>query len=418
MIWIRATASGTESRASAGSRGSLIDLSLTLAFGAVLWSSTSLGAPYDGEWDSGVTAPGAAADLDGPMSVGDAGDIGGLPPGEAWATDCTSCDSLPCGCAKPCGRHRTALIEICPHGHGDGCWIGRADALILWRNAPPDRALIESSTTAAPLLNANGLDSTAAAGPRFTIMRLDNCTGHAWEATYLRAANFRSLRPLPASPDYQYALAPPGIYSEVPAQPFDSGTVNLGSRLQSFELNRHLALGRNLRWLTGFRWVEWQEQFTLSDTVATAPPIDDLYQTNCINSLYGGQIGLDANLLNFSWIRFDSVIKAGAYFNTAVQSSAYTTNDPANPGTVSVAVGETPASGAFVGELGMTAVMPITTCVDFRLGYFGLWLSGIAQPTQQLGGQTLVPSEPVEGSLNTNGGVVVQGVSIGLEGRW
>jgi hypothetical protein len=392
-------------------------LAWILAIGALLPSSTSR-AQSGGAWDAVVAHPDAGMPGDGSASVSDIGGWSGPSAAEAWASDCTSCDSLPCGCAKPCGRHRSALIELCPHGHGDGCWIGRADALILWRNAPPDRPLIEAGTTGAPLLNANGLDSTAAAGPRFTLMRLDNCTGHAWEATYLRAANFRSIRPLPASPDYQYALVPPGIYSDVPAQPFDSGTVNLGSRLQSFELNRHLALSKNLRWLAGFRWVEWQEQFTLSDAVATAPPITDFYQTDCINSLYGGQIGLDANLLTFSWIRFDSVIKAGAYFNTAVQSSEYTTSDPANPGTVSVAVGETPASGAFVGEVGMTAVLPITNCIDFRLGYFGLWLSGIAQPTQQLSGQNLIPSEPVEGSLNTDGGVVVQGVSIGLEGRW
>lgn len=400
-----------------GAGHALATLAGILALGAPLTSATSL-AQSGGAWDAVVAPPDAGVPGDSSASVGDIDGLGGPHADEAWASDCKSCNSLPCGCHKPCGRHRAALIEICPHGHGDGCWIGRADALILWRNAPPDRPLIEAGTTGLPLLNANGLDSAAAAGPRFTLMRLDNCTGHAWEATYLRAANFRSIRPLLASPDYQYALVPPGIYSEVPAQPFDSGTVNLGSRLQSFELNRHLSLGRNVRWLAGFRWVEWQEQFTLSDAVATEPPITDFYQTDCINSLYGGQIGLDANLLTFSWIRFDSVIKAGAYFNTAVQSSEYTTNDPANPGTVSVAVGETPASGAFVGEVGMTAVVPITTCVDFRLGYFGLWLSGIAQPTQQLSGQNLIPSEPVAGSLNTDGGVVVQGLSIGLEGRW
>jgi hypothetical protein len=66
----------------------------------------------------------------------------------------------------------------------------------------------------------------------------------------------------------------------------------------------------------------------------------------------------------------------------------------------------------------MTGVMPITSCLDFRFGYFALWLSGIAQPTQQLSGQQLVPGEDASGSLATNGGVVVQGVTLGLEGRW
>ena len=48
-----------------------------------------------------------------------------------------------------------------------GCWIGRADALILWRNAPPDRLLVHTGDEfATPVLDANQLDSTAAAGPR------------------------------------------------------------------------------------------------------------------------------------------------------------------------------------------------------------------------------------------------------------
>lgn len=338
--------------------------------------------------------------------------------GSLYASGCATCGTEGgCDCSFACNPPGLAQLFSKFHDRGRACWIGRADALILWRNAPPDRPLIESSTTGLPLLNANGLDSTAAAGPRVSVIRLDKCSGHGIEATYLRAANFRSQRPLPANTAYQYALAPPGIYSETPAQPFDSGDVNLGSQLQSFELNGLLAHGPNLRWIAGFRWIQWQEDFRLTDSVSTLG-ISDLYETNSFNDMYGGQIGLDANLLRLGWFRLESLIKAGVYYNTAVQSSAYSTNDPASPGTVSVAVGETPASGAFAGELGVTGVFPLTSCIDFRLGYFGLWLSGIAQPTQQLSGQNLIPGQPIRGSLNTNGGVVLQGVSLGLEGRW
>jgi len=321
---------------------------------------------------------------------------------------CSSCSGH--GCDHCC---RTALIDHCGH-HKNACWIGRVDALILWRNAPPDRPLIGNGLVTGPLLNANGMDSTAAAGPRFSVFRVNNCTGHAIEATYLRAANFRSIRPLSAVSE-PYELAAPGIFGNE-LLPFDSGNANLGSRLQSFELNRHHCHGKFLRFLAGFRWIEWQEQFTLQG--ASAGGINDFYQTNCFNDLYGGQIGVDANLLALSWIRFDGLVKAGAYYNNAGQSSQFVTTDPANPGAASVRVGESPLSGAFAGELGFTGVMPITNCIDFRFGYFGLWLSGIAQPTQQLSGQQLTPGEPVVGSINANGGVVLQGVSLGLEGRW
>ena len=366
--------------------------------------------------ESGIPQDGQSFATDGVVTSDDGGGErildGGDTPYEAYASSgdgcCPSCTGA--GCDQCCP---SAMIDTGCH-EKKACWIGRADALILWRNAPPDRPLVDNALVTGPLLNANGMDSTAAAGPRFSIFRVNNCTGHAVEATYLRAANFRSIRPLEAVSE-QYVTAAPGIYGNAPLA-FDSGNANLGSRLQSFELNRHHAHGKFLRFLAGFRWIDWQEQFTLQDT--SAGGITDFYQTGCFNDLYGGQIGIDANLLATPWIRFDGVVKAGAYYNNAVQSSEYTTSDPVNPGTATVAVGESPASGAFAGELGFTGVVPITSCLDFRFGYFGLWLSGIAQATQQLSGQQLTPGLPVEGTINTNGGVLVQGVSLGLEGRW
>ena len=366
--------------------------------------------------ESGIPQDGQSFATDGVVASDDGGGErildGGDTPYEAYASSgdgcCPSCTGA--GCDQCCP---SAMIDTGCH-EKKACWIGRADALILWRNAPPDRPLVDNALVTGPLLNANGMDSTAAAGPRFSIFRVNNCTGHAVEATYLRAANFRSIRPLEAVSE-QYVTAAPGIYGNAPLA-FDSGNANLGSRLQSFELNRHHAHGKFLRFLAGFRWIDWQEQFTLQDT--SAGGITDFYQTGCFNDLYGGQIGIDANLLATPWIRFDGVVKAGAYYNNAVQSSEYTTSDPVNPGTATVAVGESPASGAFAGELGFTGVVPITSCLDFRFGYFGLWLSGIAQATQQLSGQQLTPGLPVEGTINTNGGVLVQGVSLGLEGRW
>ncbi|MEY3206609.1 MAG: hypothetical protein RLZZ21_2940 [Planctomycetota bacterium] len=341
----------------------------------------------------------------------------------ATCTDgCTTCGDGGCRCGNCGGDPPGFLQKLCGiHDKTGACWAGRVDALILWRNAPPDRLLVQTGDEfATPVLDANQLDSTAAAGPRVSLIRRDKCSGNAWEATYLRAANFRSQRYLPVSSEFAYAIAPPGIYDNNEAQAFDEGAVNLGSRLQSFEFNRLIAEGQRFRWLAGFRWVEWQENFSLADAnYQFDPPINDLYQTDTINSLYGGQIGAELCVLTLPWLRVDSVVKAGAYYNNAVQRSSYTTDEFDLAGeTVSIRVGDSPASCGFIGEVGMTGVMPITSCLDFRFGYFALWLSGIAQPTQQLSGQTLVPGEDPSGSLATNGGVVVQGVTLGLEGRW
>jgi hypothetical protein len=303
------------------------------------------------------------------------------------------------------------LFDIsCGNHSQNACWVGRADALILWRDAPPGPALVSNGV----VLGASDLDSSPAAGPRLSLLRVNNCTGDAVELGYMWVGNFQGsdLLPLSATP---YQLVAPGIYGN-DGLTFDSGIVSLTSRLQSAELNRHLALGRNVRFLAGFRWFEWRERFTLQSS--SLGGTEDFFQTNCINNLYGGQIGLDANLLSGHWIRFDSVVKAGMYYNNAVQSSLYTTNDPVNPGTASVSVGESPLSGAFAGEVGFTGVVPLTCCLDFRFGYFALWLSGIAQPTQQLDGQQLTPGQPVFGTINGSGGAFLQGATVGLEARF
>lgn len=359
--------------------------------------------------DGLADAAAAAAADDGSVTISDGGKADTS--SSFWPTFAT-----PCPDGSDCDPWRIGDCLESLRCRKKACWIGRADALLAWRNAPPYRPLIDAGDGSAPVLNANQLDSTAAAGPRVAILREDYCTGNAWEVGYLRAANFRSQRILDVP---QYALAPPGIYNNVNLQPFDTGTVNLGSMIQGLEVNHYRRLGQNVRWLAGFRWIEWQEQFTLQDQVTTVDPvINDFYQTKCVNDLYGGQIGADARVLSFTWLRVDSVVKAGAYYNNAVQSSVYTTDDPANPGTASVAVGQSPASCGFVGEVGITGAIPITSWLDFRIGYVGLWLSGIAQPTQQLSGQTLTPGFESLGSLSTNGGVLVQGITIGLEGRW
>jgi hypothetical protein len=138
------------------------------------------------------------------------------------------------------------------------------------------------------------------------------------------------------------------------------------------------------------------------------------------NNLFGGQIGLDTMLWQPSkHFRLEGLVKAGAYYNSAYQSSSYQNYVGGVPfeGN-SGSAGSSPAVCSFAGELGLTGVVPICCNVDFRFGYFGLWLTSLAQPTNQLSNQLLVPNAPTYTSLTTNGNVVLQGLSLGLEGRW
>ena len=147
---------------------------------------------------------------------------------------------------------------------------------------------------------------------------------------------------------------------------------------------------------------------------------EDIFATNTYNNLFGGQIGLDTLLWQHSkHFRLEGLMKAGAYYNAASQTSYYQQNLGGAPFYANgVNVGMSPATASFVGELGLTGVIPICCNVDLRIGYFGLWLTSLAQPTNQLAGQTLVEGATTNGSLATNGNVVLQGLSLGLEGRW
>ena len=340
--------------------------------------------------------------------------------GQGGSGDCEDDGILGCIADRHCGR----MVDCDPpglfqklaklHKNSGACWAGRADALFLWRNAPDSLSLMTVTGGGPVVLNANQLESAMAAGPRFSLFRTDAC-GNAWETTYFRAFNFRSQRTLPFI-DQGYDVAP-NILTPTGETGLDGASMNLGSGIQSFEVNRYHCHGPNLRFLAGFRWVEWRESATLSTNGGTTSgtPFTDTYQSNVFNSLYGGQIGFDARVLSLKWLRVDSVMKGGAYGNNvAVNSLLVQENAGVNQ---PYSFSQSPASCGFVGELGFTGVLPITNCLDIRVGYLGLWLQGLAQPTRQYPVEDLAAVPPT-GTIDTKGGTVVQGVSLGLEGRW
>jgi hypothetical protein len=71
-----------------------------------------------------------------------------------------------------------------------------------------------------------------------------------------------------------------------------------------------------------------------------------------------------------------------------------------------------------VGELGVTGVYDITERISLRAGYTIFWLGGLALAPNQFDRQKLCPDNLIMGATDTAGSVVVQGISLGLEGRW
>jgi hypothetical protein len=315
-----------------------------------------------------------------------------LPQWPLWNTSCNTCGSANCSCQN--SRHGI-FGNLFDRRHG--CWVGRFDALVLWRNSPQARPLFTLGGVDA--LDADQLESDVLAAPRISLFHVNKC-GYGTEFTYIYAGNFYAQQSRTVD-----AYAAPGIYGNTSPTPSSANATLLG-QLQSFEANSRTPIANgNIQFIAGFRWVQWQEALQID----TLPGPN--YLTNCFNDLYGGQIGFDTLLYRSNGgIRLEGLIKAGAYYNEAVQHSA--------AGTSQLSASGSPASGAFVGEVGLTGVAPISRNWDIRVGYFGLWLESIAQPSRQLSGQRLPPASPPGSSLSTIGNVVLQGVSLGIEGHW
>jgi hypothetical protein len=347
--------------------------------------------------------PQTIAEDDGGLAEGDQPTDESWIPTDQFAEGAPGCQDCPHDSDCRPGQH----CDVCEPPYGminrlidnkHACWTFRTDALLLWRDAPRSSQLINTFPDELPALNANQLESTPAAGPRFSLFRTNGC-GDAIEATYFRAANFRSQAALPfAANGYSPAFLP------IPAT-YDSVSANLGSSLQSFELNGRMTVFPTIQILGGFRWFQWEENLQL---IGSTTGGQDFIASDCTNDLYGYQIGFDSLLLGTRWLRLEGLMKGGAYYNNSRQITVATT--VLGPFETRA---DTPKGAAFVGEVGLTGVMPITRNLDFRVGYLGLWLQGLAQPTNQA-----QSPDPSAATLNTTGTAVVQGVTLGLEGHW
>ena len=321
-----------------------------------------------------------------------------------WSNACNAaCNHMKCG-------HRN-LLHACKKGCrccGPACWTGRADAVMLWRSAPYSRELVITGPGPAgsSILNANQLESGMAAGPRIQLFRKDAC-GSAIEFGYLGAWSFQSEKLLPDTGALSAYAASDLIGN---SSSFETGTANLTSSIQTIEVNSRTPMAAgNVQFICGVRWLEWTESFALNTT--TGPIFTDDWSSRTVNNLYGGQIGIDALLYSNRWLHVESVLKGGAYWNEALSRQIYQQNGAG----VEISGYDSPSPAAFVGELGFTGVLPLTSNLDFRFGYLVFWLQGIAQPTRQLSLPVSTTGDPL---VLQDGGTVVQGLTLGLEGRW
>lgn len=284
-------------------------------------------------------------------------------------------------------------------------WEAQVDALMLWQGNISSRPLYVLDGTTRTVLDANQAQTPLTAGPRFGLfLNLDPV--YAIEGNYFNVQSFGG-EPSTVPSAGAYAMSNLAGFSLVGV---DWAQVSTNGRIQSAELNWRRRTCGPITWLAGFRWVEWNQEMDLLDLYQGGA---DRFRTVTGNNLYGGQMGLDLALWNKRQgaVRVNGIGKAGIFFNEARQTTM------ADVGTGPLGASAVADQTSFFGEVGASAAVRLTQWLSWRAGYSVFWLSGVATPAEQLSVTNLAAVSRTA-TINTEGSVLLHGVTTGLEARW
>ena len=288
-------------------------------------------------------------------------------------------------------------------------WAASVDALMLWQGAVPSVPVFVGAG-GETVLNANQVSPAMAAGPRFCLVRRLGET-YSIEGNYFNVQSSNANGGLQSTGE-SFKLATVPTFDDI-----ESATFTTAGQIQSAELNWRRWNRGSFTWLAGFRWVEWNQQLATNYVYANELQSGTGYfRTNTGNDLYGGQIGLDVQLWNRGQgVRVSAVGKTGLFYNASAyqRSTAGFTDSTGN-----VSLGSFNATAdqtAFVNELGVNASLRLTKWLSWRAGYTLFWLSGVAMAPNQL---PLTDFGSGVATINTEGSVLLHGVTTGLEARW
>ncbi|MGW8257005.1 MAG: hypothetical protein ACWGMZ_05935 [Thermoguttaceae bacterium] len=271
----------------------------------------------------------------------------------------------------------------------DSCcmWTASADTLLLSRVGGKTFPLLEPVTPGAgDTFNSTDFIFQMGVGPRVSLVAEDIFFGHDIEASYYGIDTFSATKAM---------IAPTGgmwlnfTDSPIAISEGETATLNYVSRLHSAELNFRRPIWENIRVFAGFRFLQLHEELNSYTSSAT------LVESNVDNNLYGGQIGLAMAFINRERFSIEGVVKAGVLGNYA-DLSMYA-RDRAN---TSAMLTHT----SVMGEVALTGIVRVTSCLSLRGGYQAMWVDGVALAGDQY--QTYTSTNPYPycgGTLFTHG---------------
>ena len=181
-------------------------------------------------------------------------------------------------------------------------------------------------------------------------------------------------------------------------------SANYFTKLDTTEINLGRPVNDVFTFLVGFRWIELHDHlgYSFNHGVLTTTFDDN-------NHLYGGQLGMDLNLLNGNGpLRLDAGFKAGVYGNVA-------DNDfTANAIFASNSANDTPT--AFVGDITVSASYQLTKHCAIRGGYQLLWLDELALASDNAVHKAVVGAGPA--GIDTSGKLFYNAATAAMEFGW
>jgi hypothetical protein len=290
-----------------------------------------------------------------------------------------------------------------------------AEALILGRdNDSSNQPLVIDLNTDEVLLSTNTLDFDWSGGFRAGY-GARACDCWAWEVGYLSyfeqsATAGVELNDSLMLPD-DFGLQINNFFAA------DDVGVRYASELHSAEVNlvkcccsSDCCASHSLEWLGGFRYLNLNESVGI--TAFDSAESTTTYRVRTRNNLYGAQIGARARRCRGSW-NWEASGKAGLFGNDIQQLQSPIVDFP----DFEFREGRGTSDGdvAFVGDVNVTAIYQITGVWGIRTGYNLIWIEGVALAPDQL---DFSNSSGSGRELDSDGGIFLHGVNIGLEARW
>ncbi len=304
-------------------------------------------------------------------------------------SNCNTCqgDSNSCGCGN-------VNYCCCPS------WYVDAGAVILIRNRAERDPIMTQASNNRPIVSGHDSRFGWNGDPDITIGYRMNCCD-AWEARYFGDTGADANASVGFGSPISMIIADgtPAVLTY---------SVDYRTDLHSFELNERHSVTEGVTFITGFRYLEVDEDLTF-DIVDNANHSIQ-YAWSDGNHLYGGQIGTDLALWCGGPLQFNTIVKGGIYGDAA--DNAYRNRQVS--GNV-VRNGASDGDVAFVGEIDALFTYRICCNVALRGGYQLLWIDGVA-----LASDNAASTNPTNHGavIDTNGDLFYHGATVALEFVW